>query len=79
MSTFYGQTVLASLPLLADLLQNGRLVDQGVLAPAELDALLDENTLIWSGDYNVVLIAAALEVWVRNWERRLARRRHVSV
>lgn len=79
MSTFYGQTVLASLPLLADLLRHGRLVDQGVLTPAELEALLDENTLIWSGDYNVVLIAAALEVWVRNWERRLAGRRHVSV
>lgn len=79
MSTFYGQTVLASLPFLADLLRHGRLVDQGVLAPAELDALLDENTLIWSGDYNVVLIAAALEVWVRNWERRLAGRRHVPV
>lgn len=77
MSGFYGRSVLASLPLFQNILSDSRLVDQGVISSEKMDALLDADTLIWSGDYNLTLIAVALEMWVHNWERRLATPRHV--
>ncbi|MFC5345533.1 asparagine synthase-related protein [Brevundimonas staleyi] len=74
MSTFYGLTVRASLPLLGDWLEGGRLRAQGILTPEALSPLLDPDRLIWSGDYNVLLILSALESWARYWASRLARR-----
>jgi asparagine synthase (glutamine-hydrolysing) len=79
MSTFYGLTVRASLPLLGDWLGNGRLRAAGVVAPDALELLLDPDRLIWSGDYNRVLILAALEAWARRWSSRLAHRPVVTL
>lgn len=74
LSTYYGHIVLHSLPLLNDLLVGGLLMQRGLIDQDSTEALLDPDTLIWSGDYNIVLIRAVLECWVRRWSIRLGDR-----
>jgi len=71
LSTYYGHVVFHSLPLLRELLVDGLLMRRGLIDPKETEALLDPDVLIWSGDYNLVLVRAVLECWVRRWTSRL--------
>ena len=75
LSVFYGRVIRASLPALKGLLLDGRLAAQGVLDRGQLEVDLDENRLLWSEGTNQPLLAAVLETWTRNWERRIADRR----
>jgi len=73
LSTHYGQVVLESLPQLRQLLIDGKLMTRGLIGRDETEALLDPDVLIVSGDYNVALVRALLELWVQTWSARLAR------
>lgn len=79
LSRHYGQVVLRSLPFLRELLIDGRLVGAGLLDPDALRRTLTPEHQIQSPGYNAVLIAMALELWVRRWSDRLGARRHVAV
>ena len=72
LTTFYGQVVLESLPDLGSILMDGELMRRGLIDREETEALLDPNVLIWSGDYNVVLIHSLMELWVRHWQGRVS-------
>ncbi len=75
LSTYYGHVVLYSLPMLRELLIEGLLMQRQLIDRDETEALLDRDTLIWSGDYNLVLVRAVLEAWARRWSDRLRQAR----
>lgn len=79
LTTYYGHVVRESLPWFRPLLLDGLLVRNGVLDPAETEALLDPDILIWSGEYNLVLIRVLLEIWARRWTDLLENRAARSV
>ncbi|MFC5374267.1 MULTISPECIES: asparagine synthase C-terminal domain-containing protein [Brevundimonas] len=72
MTAYYGRRIAASLDVLKPWLLDGRLAAQGLIDRAVAEAALDEETLIWRGGFAEIMIAAALEAWVREWERRLS-------
>lgn len=74
LSTYYGEVVRQSLPVAHELLVDGDLVSSGLLDPDDVRASLDPAHLIADGAYNDVLIRMVLELWVRRWRARLARR-----
>lgn len=71
MTRIYGRMVVDNLNLLRPWLIEGRLADLGVIDRAAAEAELTPEALIWRGHYAVILTAAAMEGWVRTWERRL--------
>lgn len=74
LTTYYGHVVRESLPWFRPLLLDGLLVRHGVLDRTETEILLDPDVLIWSGEYNLVLIRVLLELWARRWTDRLETR-----
>ncbi len=72
MTRVYGRMIAANLNVLRPWLAEGRLAALGLI---DREAALTELTperLIWCGQHAAILTAAALEAWVRLWERRLA-------
>lgn len=69
---YYGKVVGASLPFLREHLLEGRLVQAGLLDRAALEAGMTPEALVWRGDYFTLVLAAALESWVRCWQARAA-------
>jgi asparagine synthase (glutamine-hydrolysing) len=57
---------------LRDLLLEGRLVNAGLIDAPRLSALLKEEELARGVDLLAVYRTAAIELWIRNWEVRLA-------
>lgn len=70
-TTYFGRSMAASAPFLREHLMDGRLVAQGVLDRARLEAALTPEALIWRNTYGNLLLAAGLEAWARHWEGRL--------
>lgn len=71
MTRLYGRMVLDNLEFLRSWLIDGRLADFGIIDRGVAAVELDPETLIWRGRYGTIMAAAALEGWVRRWERRL--------
>lgn len=71
MTRIYGRLVVDNLDILRPWLIEGRLAELGVIDRAAAEAELTQEALIWRGHYSVILTAAAIEGWVRTWERRL--------
>lgn len=71
-TAFFGRSLAASLPVLREMLLDGRLVAQGLIDRARLEMALRAETLVWKDVYGEILVAAALEAWVGHWEGRIA-------
>lgn len=71
MTRLYGRMILDNLEFLRSWLIEGRLADLGIIDRSVAAVELDPETLIWRGRYGTIMAAAALEGWVRLWERRL--------
>jgi asparagine synthase (glutamine-hydrolysing) len=71
-TAFFGRSMALSASFLREHLLDGRLVAQGLLNRASLEAALAPEALIWRDTYGVLLVAATLEAWVRHWEGRIA-------
>ncbi|WGM45850.1 hypothetical protein KOAAANKH_00714 [Brevundimonas sp. NIBR10] len=72
MTAFYGRLLAASLPVLRPWLLDGRLAREGLLDVAALEQALKPEVLLWRGGFGEIMIAAALEGWVRVWADRLS-------
>lgn len=73
MTRVYGGMILDSLDFLRPWILDGRLVDLGVIDGAAAEKALTPDELMWKGAYGAIIMAAAMEGWVRTWEDRLAR------
>lgn len=72
MTRIYGRMVLDNLTFLRSWLLEGRLATMGLIDLEKADRLLDRDTLMWRGGYGSIIVPAAIEGWVRRWERRLS-------
>lgn len=69
LTAFHAQTVAASLDFLRPYLIEGCLAEAGVLDRRNLEAALRRDQLLQRGEGSEILLAAALESWVRHWQR----------
>lgn len=72
MTAFYGRLIADGLEVLRPWLLHGRLADMGLIDPERADAALTRESLAWKGGYVDIMTTAAIEAWVRAWERRLS-------
>lgn len=72
LSSHYGRMIATGLEDLAPLLLEGRLAQEGLLDLEALSKMLSLEHLVWRGGYGLHLGLAAIELWVRAWEERLA-------
>lgn len=72
MTAFYGHLIADSLDVLRPWLLDGRLADMGLIDRDKAEAALAREALAWRGGYVDIMTTAAIEGWVRAWERRLA-------
>lgn len=72
MTAYYGRRIAASLDVLRPWLLDGRLAAEGLIDRTAAEIALSEESLIWRGRFGEIMIAAALESWMREWERRLS-------
>lgn len=72
MTAYYGRRIAFSLDVLRPWLLEGRLAAEGLIDRTAAERLLSEESLIWRGRFGEIMIAAALEAWVREWEGRLS-------
>lgn len=72
MTAFYGRLLAQSLPVLRPWLLDGRLAREGLLDVTVLEQTLKPEVLLWRGGFGEIMIAAAMEGWVRVWEDRLS-------
>ena len=72
MTAYYGRRIAASLDVLRPWLLDGRLAALGLIDRSAAEVALDEDSLIWRGGFAEIMITAALESWVREWEGRLS-------
>lgn len=72
MSAYFAQLVAVSLEFLRPYLLDGCLCEAGLLDRARLDRLLEPTALMWGLESVAadVLMAAAVEAWVRHWQGR---------
>jgi asparagine synthase (glutamine-hydrolysing) len=66
-SSYYGRAVGRNLPFLRSYLLDGALVANGLLSADALDALLDEQALMWSDRARLPVLYASFEAWARHW------------
>jgi asparagine synthase (glutamine-hydrolysing) len=71
LTAHYGRSVAASLGMLRPLLLEGCLCEAGLLDRRELEAALTPARLIQEARSGDILIAAAVESWVRWWQGRI--------
>jgi len=74
LTSHYGRGVARGLGQLRPFLLQGRLAQQGFFDLPVLEAVLTPHHLAIAGGFGGVLNLAAVELWVRQWEERLARR-----
>jgi asparagine synthase (glutamine-hydrolysing) len=70
LSAYYAQLVSVSLDVLRPHLLDGALAEAGVLDRAAMEAALQPDALIWTGEGTGLLSAAVVESWVRHWQGR---------
>lgn len=68
LTAFHAQTVAASLDFLRPYLLDGTLAQAGVLDRRHLEVALNPEQLFWRGEGSELLVACALEAWVRHWQ-----------
>ena len=71
LTAFHAQTVAASLDFLREYLLDGCLARALVLDRRRLEPVLNADHLLWRANAGDVLMAAAVEAWVRHWQRYL--------
>ncbi|MBI1686792.1 asparagine synthase-related protein [Caulobacter hibisci] len=69
-SVFLGRSLAANTPMLRGFLLDGRLVAEGIIDRADLDAILSPEVLIFRDVAGEILAAIVLEAFVRYWEAR---------
>lgn len=74
MTAFYGHRIADSLDVLRPWLLDGLLAARGLIDREATERLLTREQLIWRGGYGDIMIAAAVEGWVRVWASRLSAR-----
>jgi len=72
MTAFYGHRIANSLDVLRPWLMDGLLAARGLIDREAVERLLTREQLIWRGGYGDIMIAAAVEGWVRVWTSRLS-------
>lgn len=72
MTAFYGRMIADGLGVLRPWLLEGRLAAMGLLDLEAAEAALTRQSLAWRGGYVDIMVTAAIEGWVRAWERRLS-------
>lgn len=71
MTAFYGRMIAGGLDILRPWLLEGRLSAMGLIDRTSAETLLTRESLAWRGGYVDIMVTAAIEGWVRSWERRL--------
>jgi asparagine synthase (glutamine-hydrolysing) len=71
-SVFLNRSLAASREFLRAYLLEGRLAARGLIDVVDLHAALEPEALVWKDASREILTAAALEAWVRHWERRIS-------
>ncbi len=71
MTAFYGHLIADGLDVLRPWLLDGRLAAMGLIDRDRGDVALTRESLAWRGGYVDIMTTAAIESWVRAWERRL--------
>ena len=71
LTSIYSRRAAASLDALRAHLLDGVLASAGLLNRAEIEAALDPDQLIWRADGLDLIMAAAVESWVRYWQTRI--------
>lgn len=74
LTAFYGRRIANSLDVLRPWLLDGMLAERGLIDRDAAERLLTREQLIWRGGYGEIMIAAAVEGWVRVWTSRLSAR-----
>ena len=72
MTAFYGRMIANSLDVLRPWLLDGILARERILDREAAERLLTPEHLIWRGGYGEIMIAAAVEGWLRVWTSRLS-------
>lgn len=74
MTAFYGHRIADSLDVLRAWLLEGLLAGRGLIDRDATERILTPEQLIWRGGYGDIMIAAAVEGWLRVWTSRLSAR-----
>lgn len=69
LTSLFSRRVAASLDTLRPHLLDGVLADAGVLDRGVMEAALDADRLLWRADGLDLIMASAVESWVRHWQR----------
>lgn len=69
LTSLFSRRVAASLDVLRPHLLDGALADAGVLDRRAMEIALDADRLLWRADGLDLIMAAAVESWVRHWQR----------
>jgi asparagine synthase (glutamine-hydrolysing) len=69
LTSHFSRRVAASLDALRPHLLDGVLASAGVLDRRAMEAALDADSLLWRADGLDLIMAAAVESWVRHWQR----------
>lgn len=72
-TAFYGRMIADSLAVLRPWLLDGHLAALGLIDRDGMEHRLTRDSLIWRGGYSDILIAIAVEGWLRAWTSRLGR------
>jgi asparagine synthase (glutamine-hydrolysing) len=72
MTAFYGRMIAEGLDVLRPWLLDGRLAAMGLIDREAAEVALTRESLAWRGGYVDIMVTAAIEGWVRAWERRLS-------
>jgi asparagine synthase (glutamine-hydrolysing) len=71
LSSIYSRRAAGSLEALRAHLLDGVLVDAGLLDRNAMEIALDADQVIWRSDWLDLMLAAAVESWVRDWQTRI--------
>lgn len=69
LTSLFSRRVVASLDILRPYLLDGVLAGAGVLDRKAMEAALDADRLLWRADGLDLIMASAVEAWVRDWSR----------
>ncbi|MFN3780479.1 MAG: asparagine synthase-related protein [Brevundimonas aurantiaca] len=71
LTAYYGRLIARSLDVLRPWLLDGELAARGLIDRGRADRALSAEQLIWRGGYRDIMVAAAMESWLRTWRSRL--------
>jgi len=71
LTAYYGRLIARSLDTLRPWLLDGELASRGLIDRERTEQVLSADHLIWRGGYRDIMVAAAMESWLRTWRARL--------